>query len=116
RMRHNLHVATGFLAATAGGSGPGRLRLTTIDTPHGPIATAQAGRGPVLLAVHGLGGTKASFVSTLALLSDTHRVIALDLPGFGDSVKPLRVPFDARYFARVLSDVLDVLEVESAHI
>jgi len=24
-------------------------------------------------------------------------VIAVDLPGFGDSVKPLRAPFDARY-------------------
>jgi pimeloyl-ACP methyl ester carboxylesterase len=116
RMRHNLHVATGFLAATAGDAGPGRLRLETVDTPHGPIATAQAGTGPVLLTVHGLGGTKASFLPTLALMSRTHRVIALDLPGFGDSVKPLRAPFDARYFAGVLTEVLDALEIERAHL
>ena len=64
RMRHNLHVATGFLAATAGDAGPGRLRLETVETKHGPIATAQAGTGPALLAVHGLGGTKASFLPT----------------------------------------------------
>jgi pimeloyl-ACP methyl ester carboxylesterase len=113
RMRHNLHVATGFLAATAGNRD---LRLQTLDTPHGPIATAQAGRGPVLLAVHGLGGTKASFLPTLALMSRRHRVIAIDLPGFGDSVKPLRAPYDARYFAGVLSDLLDVLGVERAHV
>jgi len=111
RMRHNLHVATGFLAATAG-DGPGRLRLQTLETPHGRIATAQAGRGPVLLAVHGLGGTKASFLPTLALMSRTHRVVAIDLPGFGDSVKPLRAPFDARYFAGVLTDVLDAIGVD----
>ena len=116
RMRHNLHVATGFLAATAGDAGAARLRLETVDTKHGPIATAQAGSGPVLLAVHGLGGTKASFLPTLALMSRTHRVVALDLPGFGDSVKPLRAPFDARYFARVLTDVLDALEIERAHV
>ena len=116
RMRHNLHVATGFLAATAGDAGAGRLRLETVDTKHGPIATAQAGTGPALLAVHGLGGTKASFLPTLALMSRTHRVIAIDLPGFGDSVKPLRAPFDARYFAGVLSDVLDALEIERAHV
>ena len=116
RLRHNLHVATGFLAATAGDSSAARLRLETIETPHGPIATAQAGRGPVLLAVHGLGGTKASFLPTLALMSRTHRVIALDLPGFGDSVKPLRAGYDARYFATVLTDLLDVLEVDRAHI
>ncbi len=116
RMRHNLHVATGFLAATAGDGGAGRLRLETVDTGHGPIATAQAGSGPVLLAVHGLGGTKASFLPTLALMSRTHRVIAIDLPGFGDSVKPLRAAYDARYFAGVLSDLLDVLGTERAHI
>ena len=116
RMRQNLHVATGFLAATAGDSGAARLRLVTVDTPHGPIATAQAGRGPVLLAVHGLGGTKASFLPTLALMSRTHRVVAIDLPGFGDSVKPLRAAYDARYFAAVLSDLLDALGAEHAHI
>jgi pimeloyl-ACP methyl ester carboxylesterase len=116
RMRHNLHVATGFLAATAGDSSDARLRLETVETSHGPIATAQAGSGPVLLAVHGLGGTKASFLPTLALMSRTHRVIAIDLPGFGDSVKPLRAAYDARYFAGVLTDLLDVLEVDRAHI
>jgi pimeloyl-ACP methyl ester carboxylesterase len=116
RMRHNLHIATGFLAATAGDSSSARLRLETVDTPHGPIATAQAGSGPVLLAVHGLGGTKASFLPTLALMSRTHRVIAIDLPGFGDSVKPLRAAYDARYFAGVLADLLGVLGVDRAHI
>jgi pimeloyl-ACP methyl ester carboxylesterase len=116
RMRHNLHVGAGFLAATAGDKGASRLRLETLDTRHGEIATAQAGRGPVLLAVHGLGGTKASFLPTLALMSRTHRVVALDLPGFGDSVKPLRAAYDARYFAGVLEDVLDALGVDRAHV
>jgi pimeloyl-ACP methyl ester carboxylesterase len=113
RMRHNLHVGTGFLAATAGNRD---LRLQTLDTPHGPIATAQAGSGPALLAIHGLGGTKASFLPTLALMSGTHRVIAVDLPGFGDSVKPLRAAYDARYFARVMTDVLDALGIDRAHL
>ena len=116
RMRQNLHIGTGFLAATSGERGPERLTLATVDTPHGPIATAQAGRGPVLLAVHGLGGTKASFLPTLPLMRNTHRVIAIDLPGFGDSVKPLRAAFDARYFARVISDLLDVLGIDRAHV
>jgi pimeloyl-ACP methyl ester carboxylesterase len=116
RMRRNLHVGAGFLAATAGERGAARLRLETVDTPHGPIATAQAGSGPPLLAIHGLGGTKASFLPTLALMRGTHRVIAVDLPGFGDSVKPLRVPFDAPYFARVITSVMDALGVERAHV
>jgi pimeloyl-ACP methyl ester carboxylesterase len=116
RMRHNLHAATAFLAATAGDRGSARLRLETVETPHGPIATAQAGTGPPLLAVHGLGGTKASFLPTLTLLRDTHRVVAVDLPGFGDSVKPLRAPYDAPYFAGVMTAVLDALEIDRAHV
>ena len=115
-MRRNLHVAAGFLASTSGERGAARLRLETIETPYGAIATAQAGSGTPLLAIHGLGGTKASFLPTLALMRRHYRVIAVDLPGFGDSVKPLRAPFDAPYFARVMTSVLDALGLERAHV
>ena len=52
-----------------------------------------------MICVHGLGGTKASFLPTVAALADHHRVIAIDLPGFGDSDKPLAAAYDAPYFA-----------------
>jgi pimeloyl-ACP methyl ester carboxylesterase len=113
RMRHNLHVAVGFLAGTTDGD---RLRLRTYDTPHGPISAAEAGSGPTLLAIHGLGGSKASFLPTIGALADAYRVIAVDLPGFGDSVKPWRAPFDAPYFATVMAEVLDAAGVEHAHV
>jgi pimeloyl-ACP methyl ester carboxylesterase len=112
-MRRNLHVAVGFLAGTTDGGG---LRLRTYDTPHGAISAAEAGTGPALLAVHGLGGSKASFLPTIGALADRFRVIAVDLPGFGDSVKPLRAPFDAPYFAGVMVDVLDAAGVARAHV
>ena len=57
----------------------------------GNIAVARAGHPdaePVVM-LHGLGGTKASFLPTVAALADEYRVYAIDLPGFGDSVKPL---------------------------
>ena len=37
--------------------------------------------------MHGLGATKACFLPTLAALAPKHRVIAVDLPGFGDSAE-----------------------------
>ena len=116
RMRQNLHVAVGFLAGTSSDRSPYRLRLHEYQTPFGPISAAEAGHGPPLLAVHGLGGTKASFLPTIGALADAFRVIAVDLPGFGDSVKPLRAPFDAPYFARVMSAVLDAAGLERAHV
>jgi pimeloyl-ACP methyl ester carboxylesterase len=115
-MRRNLHLAVGFLAATSGDRRPARLRLRMFETPLGPISAAEAGNGPALVAVHGLGGTKASFLPTLGALGDAFRVIAVDLPGFGDSVKPVRAAYDARYFARAMTAVLDAAGVERAHV
>jgi pimeloyl-ACP methyl ester carboxylesterase len=113
-MRHNLHLAVGFLAGTT--TDGGGLRLHTYETPHGAISAAEAGSGPTLLAIHGLGGSKASFLPTIGALADAFRVIAVDLPGFGDSVKPLRAPFDAPYFAQVMGEVLDAAGVDRAHV
>ena len=76
----------------------------------------EAGQGPPVLAVHGLGGTKGSFLPTLAALADRFRVIAMDLPGFGDSDKPIGAAYDPRFFARAVVDLLDALELERAHL
>jgi pimeloyl-ACP methyl ester carboxylesterase len=113
-LRRNLHLALGVLAATAGEAGPERLVLRAVKTPLGRISTAQAGAGPPLLALHGLGGSKASFLPTLLTLGDVRRVIAMDLPGFGDSVKPLGAAYDAPWLARVTGEVLDALGLARA--
>ena len=116
RVRKNLHLGVGFLAATSGRRDAARLRFEIVGTPAGRISTMQAGSGPALVAIHGLGGTKGSFLPTLAELAGDFRVIALDLPGFGDSDKPLRARYDASYFARVVVGLLDALELERAHL
>ena len=69
-----------------------------------------------MICVHGLGGTKASFLPTVAALADHHRVIAMDLPGFGDSDKPLGAAYDAPYFASAIEALLDELEIERGHL
>ncbi|MGZ6640393.1 MAG: alpha/beta fold hydrolase [Solirubrobacteraceae bacterium] len=115
-VRHNLHLGVGFLAATSGMTEPGRLRFTTLDTAAGRISTAQAGMGPTVVAIHGLGATKASFLPTLEALADGFRVVAIDLPGFGDSDKPLGAPYHAPFFAAAVVAVLDALGEDRAHL
>ena len=115
-VRRDLHLGVGFLAATSGATEEGRLRFRTIETRRQKISTMEAGQGPPVLAVHGLGGTKGSFLPTVAALADRFRVIAMDLPGFGDSDKPLRAPYDAPFFARSVVDLLDALELDRAHL
>jgi pimeloyl-ACP methyl ester carboxylesterase len=114
-IRYDLHLGVGFLAATAA-SGEHGLRFRSVETRVGPMSISEAGTGDPVLMIHGLGATKASFLPTLAALAGSYRCIALDLPGFGDSVKPIGAPYDARFFARSVIAVLDALELERAHV
>jgi pimeloyl-ACP methyl ester carboxylesterase len=116
KVRRNLHLGIGFLAATSGQSGPGRLRFRTVATRRARLSTLEAGSGAPVVALHGLGATKGSFLPTVAALSKGFRVIAVDLPGFGDSDKPIGASYDAGFLARAVVDLLDALELNRAHV
>ena len=46
RVRRNLHLGVGFLAATSGVTEPGRLRFDAVETASGTISTLSAGSAP----------------------------------------------------------------------
>jgi pimeloyl-ACP methyl ester carboxylesterase len=117
RVRGSLHLGVGFLAATSGATEEGRLTFERLRTRSGQVSVLSAGAGPdVLLCLHGLGGTKASFLPTVAALADRYRVVAMDFPGFGESAKPIGAPYDSAWFARTAFDTLDALGVDRAHV
>jgi pimeloyl-ACP methyl ester carboxylesterase len=115
-VRRDLHLGVGFLAATSGMKEEGRLRFRTVATPGHRLSLLEAGTGAPVVAIHGLGGTKASFLATVAALAPRFRVIAVDLPGFGDSDKPVGAPYDARWFGAAIVELLDALELDRAHL
>ena len=115
-VRQDLHLGVGFLAATSGMKEDGRLLFRTVATKDHRISLLEAGTGPPVIAIHGLGASKASFLATVAALAPRFRVIAIDLPGFGDSDKPVGAPYDARYFAAAIVQLLDALELDRAHL
>src|ERR1700687_5869792 len=53
------------------------------------IHYAEAGSGPSVVLVHGLADDVGVWQSVIPALSARHRVVALDLIGFGRSDKPL---------------------------
>jgi pimeloyl-ACP methyl ester carboxylesterase len=117
RMRGSLHLGVGFLAATSGTDEPGRLRFESLRTRSGRISILSAGTGRrTLLCLHGLGGTKASFLPTVAALADEFHVLAMDLPGFGESDKPIGAPYNSAWFSRSVFHTLDSLGVDRAHV
>jgi pimeloyl-ACP methyl ester carboxylesterase len=115
-LRRNLHLGVAFLAATSGSTDPGRLRFHTVRPGDRRFSVLEAGTGPPLVMLHGLGGTKASFLPTIAALSDRYRTIAVDLPGFGDSGKPLGAAYDPAFFCRSVLSLLDEMGLERVHL
>jgi pimeloyl-ACP methyl ester carboxylesterase len=53
------------------------------------------GPGPTLLLVHGLGGSWKVWLENILPFAHDHRVIAVDLPGFGDSAVPTSCTYAA---------------------
>lgn len=72
------------------------------------ICYTAAGEGPPLLLIHGLGANRSDWDSHIPVLSRHFRVIAPDLPGYGDSAKPLRL-YSVPFFAEVMWQLCDRL-------
>lgn len=72
--------------------------ITEVDGPG--IAWRERGSGPLVVLLHGLGGSRISWEPQLACLGDHWRVAAWDLPGYGFSA-PLP---DEPYTFRALAD------------
>ena len=115
-IRHNLHLGVGLLAATSGNTEPGRLEFKRAKTTKGTFSYLEAGQGEPILLLHGLGGTKASFLPTVSALAGEYRLIAPDHLGFGESDKPIAAPYDAEYFAAAITALMDELDVNKAHV
>jgi pimeloyl-ACP methyl ester carboxylesterase len=68
---------------------------------------------PVLLLLHGFPTASHMFRDLIPLLADRYRVIAPDLPGFGNTVAPPRAAFEYSFdrLAEVIGGFADALEL-----
>jgi pimeloyl-ACP methyl ester carboxylesterase len=69
------------------------------------------GSGPALLFLHGWSSNWQIFLLNIAAFLDTHRVLSLDMPGFGASELPPE-PLSIRGYARTVDAMCDALGVE----
>ncbi len=74
----------------------------------GPLAlhTTDLGRGPTIVFVHGLGGSRSGWMPTARKLIGRHRIVLVDLPGHGDSKDVVPDPFSLKAVADALDGVL----------
>jgi pimeloyl-ACP methyl ester carboxylesterase len=71
------------------------------------------GKGEPVLLLHGLGGTKITWLPLLAPLAERYRLLVPDLPGHGGSSKP-RTEYSPRFYGHAVRRLLDAAGVERA--
>lgn len=90
------------------------MKLQHVSIHGHRIAFRSAGEGPVVLLVHGMAGSSATWKHVLPGLAQRFTVIAPDLLGHGESGKPQRGEYSLSAHANVLRDFLNVLGHERA--
>jgi len=88
-----------------------REHLRQIDVVGAQANYVELGDGPPLVFVHGLSGCWQNWLENIPRFSRTHRVIAVDLPGFGGSAMP---PWevDIPAYGRFLRDFCERLGID----
>ncbi|WP_030520901.1 alpha/beta fold hydrolase [Nocardia rhamnosiphila] len=89
------------------------LRFGYADTAFGQLHYAEQGTGPALLLLHQTPRSWDEFRELLPLLAPDHRVIAMDMVGFGASAA-LPAPQTIEAFAAGARALLDALEIPVA--
>ena len=111
-IERSLHFEPLFERPDAGGM---RYEIEMVSTGRARVSTLFA--GPVdaqpLILIHGLGATKSSWLPIVPALAKRYRVLAIDLPGFGASSKPVGA-YNAPWFAGHVFSLLDRLGYERA--
>ncbi|HXP97247.1 MAG TPA: alpha/beta fold hydrolase [Telmatospirillum sp.] len=86
-----------------------------VRIPGFEIAYWDGGSGEPLVLVHGLGANKSTFLGVAKILAKRYRTIILDLPGFGDSDKPIDADYGIDADVSYLDQFLVALNVPKAH-
>jgi pimeloyl-ACP methyl ester carboxylesterase len=79
-----------------------------------PVMHFDAGAGPAIVLIHGLGANLTHFEHVAPpLVAAGYRVCGLDMPGFGHSGKPRRT-YSIRWLAGAVTALMDHLGIERA--
>lgn len=76
----------------------------------------EGGDGPVVVLVHGLSGSKENWLPVLRLLTRKHRVIVIDLPGWGESTRLADTDYGILAQANRLHDFFIAKKLRGVHL
>lgn len=92
------------------------LEVRTMQAAGVEIAYLEGGQGEPLLLVHGFGADKDNWTRVAGRLTSHYRVIAVDLPGFGDSGKPIDRRYRIQDQVENLHSIIQALGLKTLHL
>lgn len=79
-------------------------------------STGESGSPVILLHGGGIDSARQSWKLTLPALAEAHRVVAPDLPGYGDSDRPSEFPHTIDAYIEVVRQLMDALDIARANL
>jgi pimeloyl-ACP methyl ester carboxylesterase len=92
------------------------VEVKTVQAGGLTLGYRELGGGPAVLLLHGWPTSSFLWRNVMPPIAERNRVIALDLPGFGASDKPLGVRYDFELFERAIDDFLEALGIDQVAI
>jgi len=96
------------------GLSPGKLDLDGNSIAY--LESVRAPGKPTLVLIHGFAASKENWVRFAGHLTDRFHVVAIDLPGHGESVKRFDIPYAIPDQVNYLHDILSKLNIDRSHL
>lgn len=86
-------------------------RMQRVPTSNGHVAVEMHGQGPPIVLLHSGGHDRGDFDAVVPALSRTHRTVAIDLPGHGDSA--MFAPPSSTRASLICNGIVDAIDALS---
>src|SRR5829696_1076376 len=86
--------------------------VATVEVDGLTLSYREAGQGDAVLLLHGWPTSSFLYRDVMAPIARDNRVLALDLPGFGASSKPVDARYGFEFFANAIDGFLDAVGVD----
>jgi pimeloyl-ACP methyl ester carboxylesterase len=103
------HFAAAALDAERSAAG---LKPAELDIPGFHITYLEGGQGRTLLLLHGFGADKDNWTRVSRTLTRHYHVVAVDLPGYGDSTRPSIDQVHIADNVRYVSEIAEALQID----
>jgi pimeloyl-ACP methyl ester carboxylesterase len=87
--------------------------LRRVRCSQGELAWREAGTGPALVLLHGIGSGSGSWLGQFDGLADRYRILAWDAPGYGASAPLHEAQPLAQHYVQALDEWLRALDVQT---